>query len=374
MEKIKVLQFVGAMNCGGTETMLMNILRNIDLDKYDFTFMVNNDKKGWYDDEILSCGANIIKVDNIISGVSINKYIDKLIDIFKENKFDVVHSHTFLHSGLIMYAAKKAGVKIRISHSHSAMGKNGPDTASVFKKIFLRKMILKYSTQIIACSTEAGLCLFGKKFLDKGILFKNPIRINEFKKIISNDSYTKNITSKYSIRRDEIILGHIGRFEIVKNHAFLIEIAKKLKDYNIKFKMFLIGEGILLNEIKEKVVNSGLEDNIIFTGNIQNVYEYINCFNLFLLPSFYEGLPLVAIEAQGFSDKCIISNRVSNEIDLGIGLVEFLTIDNGPEIWTRKIIDCGTIEKNLHRSIEALENNGYDINNAIELIEKIYKK
>lgn len=367
--KVKILYFVGSMNCGGTETMLMNIFRELDNKNFEITFAINEKEEGWYEKEILSLNGKILRIKKI-GDIGLTKYIKYLSNIFREGKYDVVHSHTFLHSGFVMKAARKAGVKVRIAHSHSAMDHFERSIKYFLKKFFLQKLILKNSTHLLACSTEAGLCLFGKKFYKKGIVIKNPIRIKEIKKIIEEDQ--SKIKEKYNIKQNELVIGHVGRFVEVKNHKFILEIAKKLKKQNIDFKMFLIGEGELFEEIKNKCYEMALDDLIIFTGNKANVYEYINSFDVFILPSFYEGLPLTAIESQGFGVKSLVSNKVSKESDLGIGILEFLDIDSSPKLWVEKILGAKEAKKDTKKSIQALIDNGYKIEDIIEKLENIY--
>ncbi len=330
MTKIKVAQFVSSMNCGGTETMLMNIFRDFNRDNFEFIFVENTPKKTYYTNEIFSLGGRIKKISSFHL-VGIKKYIYELIDFFKSEKIDVVHSHTFLHSGIVLFAAKKAGVKIRIAHSHSAMKSNDNNK---LKFLILQKLILKNATNLIACSTESGLCLFGKKFKENGVVLHNPIQLS---KIINVDlDSVAQLKNMYSIRKNCLIIGHVGRLVDVKNHKFMLEIAKKLKHMNFSFKMFFLGEGELRSDIENQIKKNKLNDYVILTGNVSNVYKYMKLFDLLLLPSFYEGLPVTLIEAQASNLKCLISDNISKESDLGLGLIKFLDISN-IDVWINEI-------------------------------------
>lgn len=371
MGRIKVLEFVGAMNCGGTETMLMNIFRKIDKEKYDITFMENQEQESWYDNEILSLGGKIVRIKQMQKG-KIKQYVDYLTKLFREEHYDVVHSHTFLHSGLVMKAAKNAGVRVRISHAHSAMDHFEKSMKYKIKKIYLQNLILKNANYLFACSTEAGECLFGKEFQKRGKVVKNSIRVDEIEQVADS----AKIKEEYNVQEDELILGHVGRFVEIKNHKFLLEIAKELKEKNIKYKMFLIGNGELFDAIHEQCHELGLEGNIIFTGVKNNVYEYMNMFDMFLLPSIYEGLPLTAVEAQGLGVMTFISEKVSREADLGIDLVKFLSIDKGSNIWVEEIVKQmeNRTNKLKERRVKALNDNGYSVNSTLEILTNIYNE
>lgn len=365
MKRIRIAQFVCAMNCGGTETMLMNLFRNFDKSKYEFVFIENTPAESWYSKEIIKNGGKIVKVSKF-SYKNIFSYIKELVNLFKTEKFDVVHSHVFLHSGIVMYAAKKAGIAIRISHSHSAMRRKD----NSFLKLFvLRKLMLRYSTKLLACSTEAGICLYGRKFLRFGEVIPNPIQID---KIINlKESHLKAIKNKYNLSNDILVIGHVGRLVDVKNHGFMLKIAKSLKESNIKFKMFFLGDGPLYDQIKQQILNYELENEIVMTGNVSNVVEYMKVFSVLLLPSFYEGLPVTLIEAQASGLYSIVSKNVSSECDLKLGLIDFEEITD-EKIWVDKI---NTLPKKIvsqSKILKTIKLFGYDVASSEKKYEKIY--
>lgn len=367
-KKIKIAYFVGSMNCGGTETMLMNLFRKLDKDNYDVTFIENVPEKTWYTDEINKLGGRVIKVQSF-SFKNIFSYIKELIELFKKENFDVVHSHVFLHSGIVMYAAYKAGIKIRISHSHSAMRKEDNSGLKVF---LLRKMLLKYSTNILACSKEAGIYLFGDVFNKKGKVVPNPINLDLIKSV--RKEHVEELRKKYNIKNDEIVLGHVGRLVKVKNHLFLIKLAQKLKENNIKFKMLFVGDGEEKESIENEIAKNNLQEYVILTGNVRNeeVYSYMKLFDILLLPSFYEGLPVTLIEAQASNVFSIVSDNVSRESDLGLGLIEFKNIDK-IDIWYDLI--CSFKHRDiLQKDIDSvIINKKFGIDSSVIEYESLYK-
>lgn len=366
-KKIKVAHFVGSMNCGGTETMLMNLLKNINKEKYEFVFIENVNEKSWYSDEILALGGRIVKVPNF-SMKNIKHYISELKKVFISEKFDVIHSHVFLHSGIVMLAAKKARIPIRIAHSHSAMRN---EDNSFVKMMILRRLILNNATDLLACSTEAGNCLFGKSFMKRGKVLPNPIQLSKIEKINKQDVET--LRDIYKITEDCFVIGHVGRLVEIKNHQFMLEMARILNEKNFKFKMFFLGDGPLKDEISKKIKEFNLTDKVIMTGNVKNVYEYMNLFDVLLLPSFYEGLPVTLVESQASGLYSLVSDKVSKEADLGLNLITFKDINNIDD-WIDAILHFQKVSVSFTRIKKCIIENKFDADTSVIEYEKIYRK
>lgn len=364
--KIKIAQFVGSMNCGGTETMLVNLFQEFDKNKYEFVFIENVSEKCWYDDEIIKHGGRILKIQNF-SFNHIISYVKELKKVFKEEQFDVVHSHVFLHSGIVLYAAKLAGIPIRIAHSHSAMNKSDNN---FIKLKLLRNMIFLNATKILACSTEAGICLFGKRFLKEGQVVPNPIQLSNIQNVREQD--IQKIKKQYKIDDNCFVIGHVGRLVEVKNHKFMVELANKLNELNFEFKMFFLGDGPLKDEVMSMINDYNLNEKIIMTGNVTHVYDYMNLFNILILPSFYEGLPVTLIEAQASGLFSIVSDKVSKESDLGLGLMAFESIENLNN-WVKFIMNFNPENISKKEIYKRINEKKYSSSSAIEEYEQIYK-
>lgn len=363
MKKIKVAEFVGAMNCGGTETMLMNVFEKLDKDKYEVTFIENVKSECWYDKKILELGGKIIKI-NEFKFLNIFSYCKQLTNVLRA--FEVVHSHTFLHTGLVLKCANKAGVKVRIAHSHSAMKMN---LFFKLKSFIFRKLILKNATHLLACSTEAGYCLYGDEFKIRGEVIPNPIDISKMN-ISRND--LKDLIKKYELNNKDLIIGHVGRFVELKNHEFMLDIAKKIKEKQIKFKMLFIGDGPLFENIKSKINDYDLSKEVILVGLTNEVYKFMKIFDLFLLPSVYEGLPVTLVEAQAAGLNSIVSNNISQESDFGLGLVEFLSIDNNLDEWVNKIINFKPKKISFNKIEKVFEEKKYTTASLIKKYDVLY--
>ncbi|MBB1545570.1 MAG: glycosyltransferase family 1 protein, partial [Clostridiales bacterium] len=290
---------------GGVESVVMNYYRNIDKSKVQFHFICDEDSTDIPYDEIEKLGGKVIVVPPY---QKLFKYQKELYKIFKENKYKIVHSHINALSVFPLRVAKKAGVPIRIAHSHTTSNKK--EWKRNLAKNILRPFSKVYSNQYLSCSKLAGKWLFGKKaFLDKKIkIINNAIDLEKFK---FNKEKRNEIRKEIGLDEDTFLVGHIGRFVTVKNHEFLLDIFNEIHKKEKNSKLILIGRGPLKKNIDRKINELGIKEEVIFTGQINNVSDYYNAIDVFLLPSFYEGLPVVGIEAQANGILCKFSSNMT---------------------------------------------------------------
>ncbi|PGA19849.1 glycosyltransferase family 1 protein [Priestia aryabhattai] len=363
---IKVLQVVGAMNRAGTETMLMNIYRNIDQKKVQFDFISYSQQDAHYDEEIKALGGRIIKLSKTQSIKEIYKAIKK------HGPYDVVHAHTLFHCGIATVAAFLAGVKVRISHAHTTL-----DNSDHFiKKIYIqlmKSMINTFSTNLLACSAGAGSYLFGERSLTKKSYsyFPNVIDYSHFLK------YSQPEVNRFKNKEDlknKVVIGHIGRFMEAKNHIFLLQIMKRILKKNPDTEMLLVGDGVLKQQIEEQAKKEGIHNSIKFMGIRKDIPTMFHSMDVFVFPSLYEGLGLVLLEAQASGLPCVVSEAIQPEADLNIGLVSKLSLADGPDVWADKIIgQVNKKEKDTDVIINAFEKNRYSLNYGISHLINIYK-
>lgn len=360
MEPIRILQVVTIMNRGGLETMIMNYYRKIDREKIQFDFMVHRMERGDYDDEIESMGGKIYRMPNIRPG-NYRKYfkeLDKFFEMHKEYK--VVHSHINENSGFVLRAAKEHGIKCRIAHSHLADLKlDYKYPFRMYGRYYLNKNVNEY----FACSKEAGSWLFKNPKKDVVVL-NNAVDVDSF---IRDNEKRKKFRKKLNVE-DKFVIGHVGRFNPQKNHSFLIdifaEIVKKRKDACL----MLIGEGYLMDEIKNKVLKLNLQDNVLFLGLRSDICDLMQAMDLFLFPSLFEGLPVVLVEAQAAGLKIVTSTGVTRESDLTNSL-EFYDLKLSPEKWAEKILYLDT---KVYDYSDLLKNKGYDANINVNWLTNFY--
>lgn len=363
MNSIRVLQVLGLMNRGGAESMIMNLYRNIDRNKVQFDFVVHHEEKGDFDDEIKRLGGRIFYVPQykIINHLEYIRAWKKLLN--EHCEWEIIHGHMYSTASIYLKIAKQAG-RYTIAHSHSTS--NGKGISAFVKNIY--EMPLKYTADsYIGCSEAAGKWLFGNRIVEGNnyVTLPNAIDIEKFK-------YNKNIRKK--IREElkienNIVLGHIGRDDYAKNLEFLLNIIDNLVRINPNYMLLQVGEAKHNNNLQKYIVDEKLQDNVKFLGVRDDVADLIQAMDIFLLPSRYEGLPVVIIEAQASGLPCLISDKVTKEVGITES-VKYISIENGVEDRVKTI----TKEK-IHRNIgseEIIKEEGYDIKTTANWLEDYY--
>lgn len=346
----------------------MNYYRNIDKDKIQFHFLCDEDSTNIPYEEIEKMGGKVIIIPPY---QRLFEYQKELYRIFKENNYKIVHSHISTLSVFPLRIAKKAGVPIRIAHSHSTSNKK--EWKRNLIKNILRPFSKLYANQFFACSELSGRWLFGEKAFknDKIKIINNAIDLEKFK---FNKEKRNEIRKKLKIDENIILIGHIGRFVTQKNHEFLIdvfnEIIKKRKQENFDSKLILIGQGNLKENIIEKIKYLGLQDYVIFTGQTTNVSDYYNAMDIFVLPSLYEGLPVVGIEAQANGLLCEFSTDMTKETKV-LNTTKFISLKETAKKWAEIILED---YKNFKRknSFDEMTKKNFNIKEEAKKLEKYY--
>lgn len=359
-EPIRVLHVVTIMNRGGLETMLMNYYRHIDRTKVQFDFLVHRTQKGAYDDEIIKLGGRLfyappITLKNVFS------YGRKLDAFFREHpEYMIVHSHLDALSALPLAAAKRAGVKLRIAHAHN----NGFNLD--FKRIVrivAKRFIHSYSNRYFGCSHSAAIYMFGKNVKHK-VLY-NAIDLSAFK---FNLQKRNGIRSSLHLE-DSFVVGHVGRFNPQKNHTFLIDVFNELCKIKPEAMLMLVGTGELQDEVEQKVQSLGITNKILFLGSRDDVSDLMQAMDVFVLPSRYEGLGIVAIEAQATGLACFYSDRViPKEVEISNNAYP-IGLEKNSEEWASIILKKS--DKLLSKRASKY-NKHYDINIQATALQAYY--
>lgn len=356
---IRVLHIVTYMGRGGLETMLMNYYRHMDREKVQFDFLVHRDFEADYDAEIETLGGKIYHISRLIPWS--NSYKKKLKSFFMEHpEYKIVHVHQDCLSSVALKCAKECGIPVRIVHSHNS--NQSKNWKYLVKKYYMRK-IPRYATDFFACGEKAGDWMFGKHEYS---IMHNAINASDFEY-----SYKEAIKVKENLNlKNNIVIGHIGRFDDQKNHAFLINIFMECIKMNNTVKLLLIGDGSRKLQILKKVETLGIEDKVIFLGVRSDVNKIMQGIDVFVFPSKYEGVPVTMIEAQAAGLPCVISERVPEECIITKGLVNIRGLEESPVEWAKEILNC--VRKNKKNSLDEIVSAGYDINTEVDKLQKFY--
>lgn len=359
-EPIRIAQVVGKMVGGGLESIVLNYYRRIDKQKYQFDFIVDSDSTQVPRDEIEHLGGRVFVVppyQHILS------YQRALISLFGKHGWPIVHCHENALSVFPLRAAKMAGVPIRIAHSHSTA--NPAEHMKTALKSVLKTQSNRYPTDRLACSNLAGEWLFGKA--TSFTVLPNAIETSVF---------TENTTVRQEVRRelglsdDVLLVGHIGRFVAQKNHVQLLAIFKALLEDEPNAVLTLVGTGPLASSVKKKAYNLGIADSVRFLGSRSDVARLYQGFDLFCLPSLYEGLPVVGVECQASGTPILASDAITSEAAF-TSIMEYEPLTSTSRQWAHHLLAMRN--RRLTKS-DCAQIKCFDITSCVHRLEELYSE
>lgn len=353
------------MDRGGIETLLMSIYRNIDRGKIQFDFLLTHPEEGAYDREIIQLGGKIFHIRPRREGILKNRA--DLKSFFENHDYSIVHAHvssmTYIEP---IKVATKNNIPNRIIHCHNTKGPKG--LAHELMHRFNRLRIDQYCTDKFACSSDAAIWGFGEKALKNGQvkIFKNAIDTSSF---VFDPELRRRKRLELNLK-DSYTVGHVGRFSEQKNHEFIIKVFYELNKTKPNSTLILVGVGELEEKIKKNARNLGLDDSVRFLGSRADVNQLMQAMDVFLFPSLYEGLGIVAIEAQAADLPVFASNLIPKEADI-TELFQALSLNNHPRIWAEEILKQAADRKRKDRTEDIVDNN-YDIRVNTEWLRQYY--
>ena len=367
--KKTIIQVINRMDPGGIEVWLVNVLRHINRERFHFIFCSTSDEPGGFDEDIRLLGSEVVSCPTNKGYLSFSR---KFMSILKESKCDVVHSHCLFLSGLIIRLAKKAGVPIRIAHSHASKESSHSSVHRYIYRWISRWLIKKYSTNGIACSEEAADYLFTTKWRkQKGyMIVKCAVDTNAFRYLKDRNQ----LMEQFNIKRNSKIIGHVGNFHYAKNHEFLLYIFAAMLHHRKDIHLFLIGDGKLRPQIQSLANQLGISGQVTFAG-IRNDVPLLmrNLFDILVFPSLYEGLPVVILESQCAGLPSLISDTITAEVKTIDELVHFESLSVGADVWATRvleILESSNYDKN--KAVDQMEKSEFSITSSINLLSKLY--
>lgn len=358
---IRILHVLGRTDRGGAESLVMNIYRNIDRSKVQFDFAIHTNDRCQFDDEIESLGGKIYHLPRyrVYNHLIYIKMRNRLLS---NNSFVAVHGHMNSTASIYLKIAKKYKL-ITISHIHNVNGEKG--IKSIIKNIY-RIGINNNSDYKFACSVETGEYLYGKNSHNFQVI-KNGI---EVKKFTFNENVRNLVRNDLGISDNEIVIGHVGNFRPVKNHKFALELFRKLNCLDNRYRLILVGENVKEN-LYHHIRDINLEKRIFFLGSRPDINNILQAFDIFILPSYHEGLPVTSIEAQASDLICILSSNITRECKIS-KKTHFLTIDDKDSLndWVHLIHDIKRFERQDVENI--ITDSGYNIKSISKNLESFY--
>ncbi len=371
--KKRVLEVIYGFGYGGIRAFIMNYLKYLDKDKFDVDIYVFGWDSSPFTEQVYNLGAHIFFEPENNATRNIPKYINQLYSFMKEHgPYDVVHAHTNLISAWVLLAAKMANVPIRLSHSHST---------DHFKKAFLQRLysnirkwiIDRTATKKLACGLLAGETMYGKKAVFTVVA--NGIPLDKF--LYPDEIQMESIRHQLSIPKGVKVYANVTRMDPQKNHLFAVEVFNEIHKLD-PTAVFVYG-GVIpkitptVDNVKAKIREYGLEDYCRFTGPLMNVEQLYHLSDVWIYCSAWEGLPFGPIELQAAGVPTLVSDVVTKEIDLDLGLIHFLSLDDSPETWANKAMQLQKKPMDSEMIRAAFRSHNFDILQNVKALEAIYE-
>jgi len=346
---MRVLHVVGGLDRAGVETWLVGILRGLDRRKFQFDFLAHGNGPYHYQQDVEALGSRVIQCGPYKHPLS---YFVNFMRVLREyGPYDCVHCHVHHFSGFPLMLARLGGVPLRVVHSHVDTVRHEAESG-IARGIYtslMKRLIWTFTTRGAAVSEGAAASLFPSSWRGskRWTIMRYGIDLEPFRSPVDRDQMRRNL----GIPKGAFVVGHVARFFPQKNHSFLVDIATELIKCVPNVIFLLVGDGPLRSSIEQKVALNKLIGNFVFTGVRADIATIMKgAMDAFILPSLFEGHPLVVLEAQAAGLNCIISDNISKEVDAGAGLVQRLSLDSSPEMWARSL---ATLASNRDKLLES---------------------
>ena len=364
---LRVLHSVSNMARAGIETMLMNYYREMDRSRIQFDFLANKPAPGEYDEEIRSMGGRVF-VSPGLNPLHFPQYKRFVADLLRNNPdIEIVHAHNEAMGYYALQSAKDAGIRVRIAHAHN--------TQIIRDYKYPLKMICKQllpgaATDYWSCGRDAGIYYYGeKRWNESGFILRNAIDVPRFAFRQEDRARLRKLHDLENC----FVIGHVGRFNVQKNHTRLLDIFAAFIRNVPDARLALIGIGELEQSVKEKAQTMGIQDKVLFLGQMANVNEWYQAMDCFVLPSLFEGLPVVGIEAQAAGLPCIFSDRVTDEVLLS-SQARRVPLEADDQEWAREILTARQSVTDRNQGADVVRKAGYDIHAEAKKLQEIYLK
>lgn len=363
-QPVRVLQIIGIVCGGGVEAVIMNYYRNIDRTKVQFDFVVDGYEKSLIDDEVEALGGHVYHIEPYRRNIF--RYMSQIYHIVKQHDYQIVHTNMNSLAVFSLFPAWLAGARMRILHNHSTGIKS--EKFRYVLKCLLRPLAPMFANRYLACSRLAGDWMYGSAKMQSGAItvLNNAVDLDSY-------AYDPVVRAEYratfGFPQNAMVIGHVGRFMYQKNHVFLIDMFHEVCRENDNAYLLLVGDGELRPEIEQRVAAYGLSEHVRFLGLRGDVANIYNAMDVLVLPSWYEGLPVVSVEAQANGLPCIFSNYVTAESKL-TSSAHFLELSLGAKAWSHAMLEMDLVRNSFVK--EEMCKAGFDIKTEAANLQNIY--
>src|SRR5690554_3430340 len=360
---VRILHIVGRMDRAGAETMIMNLYREIDRSQYQFDFVYFTSDRCDFDDEIEAMGGRILRLKD---GNPVQRFFS-LFKALRCGDWRIVQAHILFSIGLHLLAAKLAGVPMRIAHSHSISDRNSSSTVGRVYQGTMRWLMSWAPTHYVACGKAAAKYLFPDQ---PGVeIIPNAVDIDSFAQADGN-----SIRRELAIPPGCITILQVGRLMPVKNHIWSVDVAAALRELGVDFRMLFVGAGPAKEILESRIAELGVGDNIKLLGLRGDIPELMAAADVMLMPSLHEGFPVVLVESQAAGLPSVISSAISSEVDLGLGLINFVELEQSAEFWSQRLVSASQLPFTDKRFCkQMLEENGFSVEAGVQRLTGLYQ-
>lgn len=357
---IRILHVVQRMEAGGTQSLLLNIYRNIDRNKVQFDFLVEYPEKQFYDDEINSLGGHVFYSD-VREKFNLKRFKNIFYQIVNQYNYKIIHVHAYTIGFFVLKMAKKCGIPVRIAHAH-----NNSITLNrtYLPKLLMKSIYPKYATHLFACSEEAGRFFFKKRNFK---VINNAI---DAKKFIANADVRQSVREEIGVEHS-FVVGHVGRFHIQKNPLFVLDIFNEILKNKSNAKLIMVGTGDMKDKILKKIDELHLKEKVYLLGNRNDMYRIYQAMDVLIFPSLFEGLGIVAVEAQAAGIPVVCSDKLPPEANVS-KLFKPVSLNEPANIWAKIAIEASKNKLAHTNTYQSIVAHDFDIHSVAEEIQWFY--
>jgi glycosyltransferase involved in cell wall biosynthesis len=373
MPKIRVLHVVAGVARGGVESWVLDVLQHIDRDRFQLDLLVFTTKSEVFGEQVRALGSEVIPCPGHRRPWRFARSFRQALR--EHGPYDVIHAQVSFYNGIVLRLAERAGIQVRVAHSH-ADPRYEESHSGLFRRLFyalMRRWMLRHATAGVAASNEAGLGQYGKPWETdpRFRLLYCGINLEPFRQEVD----PKALRAGLGLPEGAFVMGHVGRFHHQKNHAFLVEVAAAVVKRDPNAYLLLVGEGELREAVEQQVAQCGLSEHVIFTGPRGDVPRLLlGAMDVVVLPSFYEGLPLVGLEAQMAGLPMVFADNISGETDFIPRLVRRRSLGEPASAWAEEVLAVRDAPRPVGRAeaLKIMEGSPFTIRESVRQLEQLY--